>query len=86
MVGQPLAESPRRRARDSSSTTTSCVGKPQPKARFLASGSPAGFENFFPDIEATARPLPYGSPEFLAELAKVYTKYDSELLGPPPEG
>ncbi len=50
------------------------------RARFLASGSPAGFEKFFPDIEATARPLPYGSPEFLAELAKVYTKYDSELL------
>lgn len=27
-----------------------------------------------------------GSPGFLAELAKVYRKYNSELLGPPPQG
>lgn len=54
--------------------------------RFLVSGEPAGFERFFADIETTAHLFSYGSPEFLVALAKVYKKYDSELLGPPPEG
>jgi mannose-6-phosphate isomerase-like protein (cupin superfamily) len=54
--------------------------------RFLASGNPAGFERFFADLETTARHLPYGSPEFLVELAKVYKRYDSQLVGPPPRG
>jgi quercetin dioxygenase-like cupin family protein len=54
--------------------------------RFLASGNPAGFERYFADIEEIARRLSYASPEFLAELKKIYRKYDSELLGPPPEG
>jgi quercetin dioxygenase-like cupin family protein len=54
--------------------------------RYLGSGNPAGFERFFADIEITSRHFPYGSPEFLAELKRVYKKYDSELLGPPPQG
>jgi quercetin dioxygenase-like cupin family protein len=54
--------------------------------RYLGSGSPAGFERFFADIEIAARQFPYGSHEFLAELKKLYTRYDSELLGPPPPG
>jgi quercetin dioxygenase-like cupin family protein len=54
--------------------------------RFLASGNPAGFERFFADIEKLASTLPYASKEFLAQLAVVYTKYDSKLLGPPPQG
>src|ERR1700756_2678064 len=54
--------------------------------RFLASGNPAGFERYFADIEQIVRRLPYASPEFLAELKKTYSKYDSELLGPPPPG
>jgi quercetin dioxygenase-like cupin family protein len=58
----------------------------QKPVRFLGAGNPAGFENFFPDIEALSRRLPYASPEFLAELAKVYMKYDSALLGSPPQG
>lgn len=53
---------------------------------FLASGNPAGFEGYFADIEVLAKRLPYASPEFLAELKKIYTRYDSELLGPPPPG
>jgi hypothetical protein len=52
----------------------------------LNSGNPAGFERFIADIETTARHLSYGSPEFFAELKKVHTKYDSELLEPPPQG
>jgi quercetin dioxygenase-like cupin family protein len=58
----------------------------QQSMRYLAAGNPAGFERFFADIETTARHYPYGSPEFLAELTKVYAKYDSKLLGPPPQG
>jgi quercetin dioxygenase-like cupin family protein len=58
----------------------------QQSVRFLVAGNPAGFEKFFADIAATARNFPYGSPAFLAELKKVYTKYDSELLAPPPLG
>jgi hypothetical protein len=41
-------------------------------------------ERFSADIEMTARQFPNGSHEFLAELKKVYTKYDWELIGPPP--
>jgi quercetin dioxygenase-like cupin family protein len=53
---------------------------------FLNSGNPAGFERFFADIETTARRLPYGSPEFFAELMNVYKRYDTEMLGPAPQG
>ena len=53
--------------------------------RFLASGNPAGFERFFADIEELSRRVPYGNPEFLSELKKVYLRYDSELLGPAPQ-
>jgi quercetin dioxygenase-like cupin family protein len=54
--------------------------------RFLNSGNPAGFERFFADIETTARHFPYGSPQFFSELMKVYPKYDTEMLGPAPQG
>jgi hypothetical protein len=52
---------------------------------FLNSGNPAGFEQFFADIEATARHLPYGSPEFFSELMNVYKKDTTEMLGPAPK-
>ena len=52
---------------------------------FLGAGNPAGFERFFPEIEALSHRWPYASPEFLSELKKVYTRYDSALLGPPPQ-
>ena len=54
--------------------------------RFLNSENPAGFERFFADLETMIRHFPYGSPEFLSELTKVYTKYDTEMLGPAPQG
>ena len=54
--------------------------------RYLVAGTPAGFERFFADIELLARQFPYGSAEFLDQLGKVYKKYDSKLLGPPPPG
>lgn len=54
--------------------------------RFLNSGNPAGFERFFADIDKVVRRFPYGSPEFLAELKKIYPKYDTEILGSAPQG
>jgi quercetin dioxygenase-like cupin family protein len=54
--------------------------------RFLNSGNPAGFERFFADVETTARHSPYGSPEFLAEVMKLYKKYDTDMFGPAPQG
>jgi mannose-6-phosphate isomerase-like protein (cupin superfamily) len=54
--------------------------------RFVGSGNPAGFENFFRDIAELVKRLPYASPAFLAELRRLYPKYDSELLGAPPAG
>jgi uncharacterized cupin superfamily protein len=54
--------------------------------RFLNSGNPAGFERFFADLETIVRRFPYGSPEFLVELRKIYPKYDTEILGPAPQG
>ena len=67
--------------------TPHALGNRSPRpVRFLASGNPAGFERFFADIESLARHFPYGSKEFLDELTAVYSKYDSQLLGPPPLG
>ena len=54
----------------------------QQPVRFLVAGEPAGFEQFFADLEATVHRFSYGSLEFLAELGSVYKKYDSKLLGP----
>jgi hypothetical protein len=54
----------------------------QQSVRFLVAGEPAGFEHFFADLEATVHRFSYGSPEFQGELASVYQKYDSKLLGP----
>lgn len=56
----------------------------QQSAHFLNSGNPAGYERFFADIETTAHQSRYGTPEFFAELMKVYKKYDTEMLGPAP--
>jgi uncharacterized cupin superfamily protein len=54
--------------------------------RFLNSGNPAGFERFFVDLDGIVRHFTYGSPEFIGELKKVYPKYDTEILGPAPQG
>jgi quercetin dioxygenase-like cupin family protein len=53
--------------------------------RFLNSGNPAGFERFFAEFEPIMRRFPYGTPDFFAELMKVYKKYDTEMLGPAPK-
>jgi quercetin dioxygenase-like cupin family protein len=51
---------------------------------FIGSGSPAGFEKFFIDLDQIARHVPAG-PQFGAEIAKIMPKYDTKPLGPPPQ-
>jgi mannose-6-phosphate isomerase-like protein (cupin superfamily) len=67
-------------------TPHALANRTEEPVRFLNSGNPAGFERFFADVEVTARHSPYGSPEFFAEVMKVYKKYDTEMLGPAPQG
>ncbi len=50
---------------------------------FLGSGSPAGFERFFIELDEIAKRVPPG-PQFGAEIAKIMPKYDTKPLGPPP--
>jgi len=52
----------------------------------LNSGNPAGFERFFADLDGIVRHFKYGSPQFLAELKKVYPKHNTEILGSAPQG
>ena len=52
--------------------------------RFQIAGTPAGFERFFADIHELSSRFPESNAEYYAELAKVYTKYDSRMLAPPP--
>ncbi len=50
---------------------------------FVGSGSPAGFERFFVELDEIAKRVPPG-PQFGAEIAKIMPKYDTKPLGPPP--
>jgi quercetin dioxygenase-like cupin family protein len=54
--------------------------------RFLNSGNPAGFEQFFGEIQTILGHHAYGSSEFFADLMKIYKKYDTSMLGPAPQG
>ncbi len=51
---------------------------------FLGSGSPAGFELFFADLDQLVRRVPPSDPQFGAEIAKLLPRYDTQPLGPPP--
>ena len=53
--------------------------------RFIGSGNPAGFEKLFPAMDdLIKRGIKPPDPQFLAELAKIYAKCDTEPLGPAP--
>jgi quercetin dioxygenase-like cupin family protein len=53
---------------------------------FLGSGSPSGFENLFPAVDALLqRGVRPGSPEFLSEFRQISMQCDIEHLGPPPK-
>jgi quercetin dioxygenase-like cupin family protein len=52
--------------------------------RFLASGSPSGFERFFPELHELASRLSPADPHFSAEVTKIVSRHDTKVLGPPP--
>lgn len=56
----------------------------QQPASFLGSGNPAGFERFFPELHQLASRLSALDPQFGAEVAKILSRFDTKVLGPPP--
>jgi mannose-6-phosphate isomerase-like protein (cupin superfamily) len=54
------------------------------RVRFLGSGNPAGFEQFFAELDKLVRRLPPSDPKFPAEAAKIMLNYDTTPLGPAP--
>jgi mannose-6-phosphate isomerase-like protein (cupin superfamily) len=52
--------------------------------RFLGSGSPCGFEHFFPELHELVARLSPSDPQFGAEVAKIVSRHDTKILGPPP--
>jgi mannose-6-phosphate isomerase-like protein (cupin superfamily) len=72
-----LALAPRRTPHAQGNTSAQPV-------HFLGSGNPAGFEGFFPAIEALVNRLTPSDPQFPAELAKISAQFDTEFLGPAP--
>lgn len=51
---------------------------------FLGAGSPAGFEQFFPELHEIASRLSPSDPQFGAEVAKALSRHDTKVIGPPP--
>ena len=52
---------------------------------FIGSGSPSGFEELFPAVDAVlGRGITPGSAEFLAEFREISSRCDIEHLGPAP--
>lgn len=51
---------------------------------FIGSGSPAGFEKFFPAMDALIKTMRPGSPEFIAEFRRLSPGFDIVTLGPAP--
>jgi quercetin dioxygenase-like cupin family protein len=52
---------------------------------FIGSGAPAGFDKFFPAVDALMKQKQPGSPEFIAELQKIMAGCDIVSLGPAPK-
>jgi mannose-6-phosphate isomerase-like protein (cupin superfamily) len=52
--------------------------------RFLGSGNPSDFERFSPDLHELVLRLSPSDPQFGAEVAKVLSRHDTKILGPPP--
>src|SRR5258708_2773359 len=49
-------------------------------------GIPLGLKSFLPISKRLRESFRMPNPEFLAELANIYSRYDSKLLGSPPVG
>jgi quercetin dioxygenase-like cupin family protein len=52
---------------------------------FIGSGAPAGFEKFFPAVDALMKRQKPGTPEFFAEFQKLFATCDIVSLGPAPK-
>jgi mannose-6-phosphate isomerase-like protein (cupin superfamily) len=51
---------------------------------FLGSGSPCGFERFFPELHQLTTRLSPQDPQFGAEVSKIVSRHDTQIIGPPP--
>lgn len=51
---------------------------------FVGSGTPAGFERFFPELNELVLRIPPGDPRFPVEVTKLIAQHDTQVLGPPP--
>jgi quercetin dioxygenase-like cupin family protein len=52
---------------------------------FIGTGTPAGFEKLFPEVEALMKRMKPGTPEFIAEFQKINSRCDIISLGPAPK-
>ncbi len=52
--------------------------------RFLGSGNPCGFERFFPELHELVARLSPSEAHFGAEVSKIVSRHDTQILGPPP--
>jgi len=52
--------------------------------RFVGWGSPSGFEQSFPEINELASRIAPSSPQWGSEMAKIISRHDTKVLGPPP--
>jgi mannose-6-phosphate isomerase-like protein (cupin superfamily) len=52
--------------------------------RFLGSGSPCGFERFFPELHELVARLSPSDPQFRVEAARIVSRHDTQIVGPPP--
>jgi hypothetical protein len=53
---------------------------------FIGSGTPAGFDKFFPALDELMKRVKPGTPEFVAEFLKIMPGCDIVSLGPAPKG
>jgi len=52
--------------------------------KFVGWGAPSGFEKAFPEIDKLAARLSTSTPQRGPELAKIVSRHDTKVLGPPP--
>lgn len=50
----------------------------------IGSGSPAGFDRFFPQVNELVKRMKPGTPEFMQEVKRISAECDSIILGPAP--
>jgi mannose-6-phosphate isomerase-like protein (cupin superfamily) len=51
---------------------------------FMGGGNPAGFEKFFPAAAELAARMKPSDPQWVSEVTKIVSRYDTKVLGPAP--